>query len=453
MPPGPSSEARSIFSSKSAMKWLTVLSLLGVTVGVIAGIVVARFDIGAGGTVATANAMVRAWTNAFRMLVAPLVMAQLYLAVSGERDEKASGSRTGLAIPVVFAGLLGFCVIVAFVLTPLLLQLPWVSDVTLVPPAGTAATQAAAAAKASTSAWVDGYIPPNIFAAATTDNILPLMLFALVFAVAVRRAESTARRALYNVVSGVSQASFTIVGWLLMLTPIVMLALGFRSAVESGIAVGETILGFAVLEIIVVLAALFLLYPLTALLGGVPITRLARALWPAQLTAIATRSSLATLPALMSAATTTLGLRKEAAAAVIPAGGAALKLSRAISGPVKILFLAHVLGIDITPERLFVFAVTVMLLSASTVGVATVTSGNRSLPAYVAAGIPAEYVALLAVAVSLTDIFLTVINASGYLSAAAIVDRISGGRRVAIPTPVASGGVPIAAQESMAGVA
>ena len=387
MPPGRISETGSIFTSKAAMKMLTVLSLVGVTVGVLAGILAARFDVGGADTaVATANALVRAWTNAFRMLVAPLVMAQLYLAVAGESDSSVSGKRTGLAIPLVFAGLLVFCASVAFLVMPLLVRLPWVSGVTLVPPAESLTSGAAAAARTpAAGSWVDGYIAPNIFAAATTDNILPMMLFALVFALAVRHAEKPARLALHNVVSGVSQASFTIVGWLLTMTPIVMLALGFRSAVESGIAVGETIIGFAALEILVVLAALLLLYPLTAAICGVSIARLARALWPAQLTAIATRSSLATLPALMSAATTTLGLHKETAAAVIPAGGATLKLSRAISGPVKLLFLAHVLNIDVTPERLIVFAVTVILLSASTVGVATVTSGNRSLPAYIAA--------------------------------------------------------------------
>ena len=436
MPHGPNSGAGTIFTSKTAMKMLTVLSLLGVTAGVIAGILVTRVGADADTAVATANALVRAWTNAFRMLVAPLVMAQLYLAVAGDKESDVSGQRTGFAIPVVFAGLLVFSASVAFSLTPLLVRLPWISGVTLVPPADPlAAGAASAAAKAPVAgSWVDGYIPSNIFAAATTDNILPLMLFALVFALATRHAEKPARLALHNVVAGVSQASFTIVGWLLTMTPVVMLALGFRSAVESGLAVGETIIGFAALEILVVLAALLLLYPLTAAIGRVSIARLARALWPAQLTAIATRSSLATLPALLSAATTTLGLHKETAAAVIPAGGATLKLSRAISGPVKLLFLAHVLNIDVTPERLIVFAVTIILLSASTVGVATVTSGNRSLPAYVAAGIPAEYVALLAVAVSITDIFLTTINASGYLFAAAIVDRIGGRQRAAVPT-------------------
>lgn len=413
-----------MFTSRSAVKWLTVLCLAGLAAGVLAGVLAARWQLpGTTGAVAMADALVRAWTNAFRLLVAPLVMAQLYLAVAGEPGAGAiKAGRLGAMIPLVFGGLLALTALLCLLLTPVFLTLPWFAEVSL---PGVLTTQAPAQANpASGSAWVDGFIPPNLFAVATTDNILPLMLFMLAFAYAMRRADVPSRETLHRLARGVAQASFTLVGWLLLMTPVVMLALGFRAAVSSGVAVGEVVLGFAVLEIVVLFFVLLMLYLVAWVVGGVPPGRFARALWPAQLTAIATRSSLATLPALLGSATTTLSLRAETAATVLPMAGATLKLSRAVSGPVKLLFLAHVLGITITPERLVVFAATIILLSASTVGVPSVTSGNRSLPAYVAAGVPAEYVVLLGVATSLTDIFLTVLNSSGYLTAAALVDRL-----------------------------
>jgi Na+/H+-dicarboxylate symporter len=103
--------------------------------------------------------------------------------------------------------------------------------------------------------------------------------------------------------------------------------------------------------------------------------------------------------------------------------GATLKISRAATGPIRLIFLAHVLGIPLGAGQVAVFIATIMLLSASTAGVPSVSSGNRSLPAYVAAGIPAEYVVLLGVAVNLTDAILTLFNTTGYLSATAIVER------------------------------
>ena len=440
MTPEPASAASSLFTSRSSVKWLTILALTGLVVGVLAGLLVARFGPpGGAGAVAVADALVRAWTNAFRLLVAPLVVAQLYLALAGDGTSTVKMGRLGAAIPVAFVGLLVLTAVMTLALTPILLSLPWFAGVSL--QAGGAAVPPPVAG-GSSSAWVDGFIPPNLFAAATTDNILPLMLFTMVFAYAMRQADSEASATMHRLFRGVSQASFVLVGWLLLMTPVVMLALGFRSAVDMGVAVGEVILGFAALEIVVLLVAILMLYGVAAVVTGGRLRRFARALWPAQLTAVATRSSLATIPALLSGATATLGLRAETAAAVLPLAGATLKLSRSVSGPVKLLFLAHVLGIALTPGKLLVFAITIILLSASTVGVPRVTSGNRSLPAYVAAGVPAEYVVLLSVAVSLTDIFLTLLNTSGYLTAAAVVDRFAERRAPEANDPRAAGVVP-----------
>lgn len=438
MTPEPASSASSLFTSRSSVKWLTILALTGLVVGVLAGLLVARFQpAGGDGAVAIADAMVRAWTNAFRLLVAPLVVAQLYLALAGDGSSTVKVGRLGAAIPVAFVGLLVLTAVITLAVTPILLSLDWFAGVSL---QATAAAIPPPALDGSSSAWVDGFIPPNLFAAATTDNILPLMLFTMVFAYAMRQADSEASATMHRLFRGVSQASFVLVGWLLLVTPLVMLALGFRSAVAMGVTVGEVVLVYVALEIVVLLLAILMLYGVAAVATGGRLRRFARALWPAQLTAVATRSSLATIPALLSGATATLGLRAETAAAVLPLAGATLKLSRAVSSPTKLLFLGHVLGITITPERLLIFAITIILLSVSTVGVPRVTSGNRGLPAYVAAGVPAEYVVLLSVAVSMTDYFLTLLNTSGYLTAAAVVDRMVG-RRASPATATDSAGV------------
>jgi len=109
---------------------------------------------------------------------------------------------------------------------------------------------------------------------------------------------------------------------------------------------------------------------------------------------------------------------------VIPIAGALLKVSRAVSGTTKFLFLAAILGIPVTFERVVIFAATIILLSPSTVGVPRVTSGSRSLPAYVAAGIPAEYVVLLGATTAVTDVFLTMINTTGYFASAVLAHRL-----------------------------
>jgi Na+/H+-dicarboxylate symporter len=110
---------------------------------------------------------------------------------------------------------------------------------------------------------------------------------------------------------------------------------------------------------------------------------------------------------------------------VVPLAGATLKLSRAISSPCKLIFLAHVLGISLTPLQLATFTVTILLISPATPGIPRVTSGMNSLPAYVAAGIPAEYVVLLGAVTGLTDVLMTVLNATGYMTSNVIVARLA----------------------------
>jgi Na+/H+-dicarboxylate symporter len=423
---------------------LTVLCLFALVAGVAGGVLASPAATPGAATLAgVAEALVRAWTNAFRLLIAPLVVSQLYLALASGGTGGRTAGRLGLVVPAVFAGLLLLTAAVATALALGLIQLPLFAAISLHPV--TAASIAAPAGAAGGAAWVDGIIPPNLLAAATTDNILPLMLFTVVFALAMRHADEDAEFAFSRLARGCSQACFKLVGWLLRVTPIVILALAYRAALDSGLDVGEAVLGFAGLEAGIVLVLVALLYPVTSLVAGVPPGRLARALWPAQLTALATRSSLASLPALFRGAESPLVIRPDTSAYVLPLAGATLKLSRAATGPIRLLFLGHVLGIPLGAGQLVVFTATIILLSASTVGVPSVSSGNRSLPAYVAAGIPAEYVVLLGVAVNLTDMFLTLFNTTGYLSATAIVERLRGRPPVPAPPRVAVARTPGAA--------
>jgi Na+/H+-dicarboxylate symporter len=160
--------------------------------------------------------------------------------------------------------------------------------------------------------------------------------------------------------------------------------------------------------------------------GRTGLVAFARAAVPSQLAALTTRSSLATVPSLMLAAEQSLGLSPVVTASVIPLAGATLKLSRAVSNSTKFLFLAHVLGITLTPGQVAVFTATVLLMSPATPGVPSVASASRSLPAYVAAGIPAEYVVLLGATTWMMDMLMTLLNSTGYLAAAVLVDRVAG---------------------------
>jgi Na+/H+-dicarboxylate symporter len=420
---------------KSWLASLTVRSLGGLGLGLLLGLMLLQRQPAWGATVLQiTDALVRAWTNAFRVLVAPLIISQLYLALARGRSQHGEIRRLGFATPVVFAGLLVLTTLVSAAVTVWLLRLPWLAGLSMPQSAGPSVAAAVQTGNGGAS-WVDDFIPPNLFAAAAADNILPLMVFTVAFALAARRLATPLRDSLQRGFTAVSGAALLLVEWLILATPVAIFAMGLSSAARAGLSIGGALLAFTGLDSAALLISLLVLYPVVVVLGGVSIRWFARSMWPAQLTAITTRSSLATIPALLASAEASSGPAAVFASYVLPLAGAVLKLSRAVSGPVKLLFLAHLLSIPLTAERIAIFIVTIILLSPTTMGVPRVTSGTRSLPAYVAAGIPPEYVVLLGATTAVTDVFMTVLNSTGYMAANVLIGRFAAGAVVAKPEP------------------
>jgi Na+/H+-dicarboxylate symporter len=369
------------------------------------------------------DSFIRAWTNGLRAVVLPLIISQLFLAIGAHDLSARRSGRLGVAVAAVFAALLVMTAALTLLGVAAMLRLPVFASLSLPAPAAAAGTVAAGAGAAH--AWVDGFVPANIVVAASGDNILPVMLFTCLFALAARRIPSGGE-SLSQIARAVGDASFVLLRWLMVAAPAVVFALTCKMTNDVGLLVGGVVLSFVVMESVVLVGALGSLYPLSGFVGRAGFLPFARAAAPAQMAALTTRSSLATVPSLMLASERVLGLAPEITAAVIPLAGATLKLSRAVSNTTKLLFLAHVLGIALSPGQVAVFMGTVLLMSPSTPGVPTVTSASRSLPAYVAAGIPAEYVVLLSATTWMTDMLMTVLNSTGYLASAVLVQRVLG---------------------------
>ena len=402
---------------------LTARCILGLLLGVVAGALATRFEpASVGPWISAADTVIRLWTNALRLVVTPLIVAQLFVAVSGHRGTRTESARLGLLIPSIFIGLLVFTALVTFAVGSGLLTLPVLQEFSLsgLPPA----TIPGGGSAATPISWIDDLVPSNLFRAASSDSILALILFSLAFALAARRLSADLQAALDTGFRAVRDTLFVLVGWLLLVAPLTLFALAFRSASSTGLELGRVLLFFIVLSIVMSLVCTAALYPVAVLVGQVPLGRFARALLPAQITAVTTRSSLASVPPLLKESEETLRLPPKVAALVIPLGGAMLKLSRAMTNPLKLIFLAKLLGIPLSAQQVAVFLVTILLLSPTTVGIPSVLSGSRSVPAYVAAGIPPEYVILLGSTTSVVDIALTLLNTTGYMTANVLVARL-----------------------------
>jgi Na+/H+-dicarboxylate symporter len=189
-----------------------------------------------------------------------------------------------------------------------------------------------------------------------------------------------------------------------------------------------------VLISLVLILVTLLLYPFTAVAGRVSLGRFARAVAPAQVVAFGTRSSLASLPALVAGGQRHLALPPSATGFVLPLAVATFKLNMTISGPVKLLFLAHVYQIPLGASQLAAFLLTEVIISFSTAGIPSMGT-VRSIPAYLAAGIPVEAIFILNAVDTIPDLFKTILNVTADMSAATV---LSGRERRRLSEPLSA---------------
>ena len=175
------------------------------------------------------------------------------------------------------------------------------------------------------------------------------------------------------------------------------------------------------------LLIVILLYLISVVVGRIALGAFARAVAPAQIVAVSTRSSVAALPALVEGGRKHMRLPETARDFVLPLSVSLFRVSHVISNPVKLVFLAHVYGISLQPAAVALFLITVIIFSFSSTGTPNSGGGGsfRMLPVFLAAGIPTEGVIIIEAVETIPDIFDTLVNVTGQMSAITILSRAS----------------------------
>ena len=368
------------------------------------------------------------WTNLLQMTVIPLVLVNLMLGVAGG-DPRAVGRLGGLSL-LTFVGMLALGSVVAALAVPAILSMVPAGAMSLAGP-GSGAPPPQGGPPLSFVRWLIALVPVNPFHAASEGEILPLIVFTVPFALALTRIRADLRRSLLDVVRAIAEALFVMLRWILWITPIGVFCLTFSISSQTGPSSAGAVAIFVVMVCGLLIAFTLLLYPLAAALGRVSIVRFAQAAVPAQVVAVSTRSSLASLPALVEGAERHLRLPRSVTGLVLPLAVAMFKVNQPVSSTAKMLFLAHVYRVPLEPVQILTFAATVMLLSFSVAGIPS-TGSHSTIPLYLAFGIPIEGVVILSAVDALPDVFKTLANVTADMAAATIVAR-AGGSKAAPP--------------------
>jgi len=375
------------------------------------------------------------WINAIRMTVVPLVFSLLVVGVASATDA-ASVGRIGARTLAMFIALLVCSAIIAVVLAPPIfanLRIDPATAASLRASAATSANTAAESAKhlPSFAQWLTDLIPVNPIKTAADGNMLPLVIFSVLFSAAATRTPMDTRDTIVRFFKSVSEVMLVLVRWIIELSPIPIFVLTLGLASKLG-ATAAGAVGFYVLGICaILLVELLLLYPVATLGSRMPLKRFAKAVLPAQVVAFSSRSSLASLPALLDSATRGLRLPPEVSGFVLPLGVSTFKLSTPPTQVVSVLFIARLYGIELAPQQILMVAAIAIALSFSAPGI---PSGGLLIlaPVFASLGLPVEGIGILIAIDVIPDAARSILNVSADITVATLLTR---GARVESTVP------------------
>lgn len=367
------------------------------------------------------------WLNALQMSVVPLVITQLLAALVKRGDQGEMGVLSGKSLALIVLFLVGAGAFSMLVAPPILglFQAPvGLTDAIQVDVIPASAQAAAEGGGVSLGDWLVGLIPRNPLQAAADGNLIQVLVFTVLLGLAVGQLPGEQKNPLAETFRGLADAMMEMVRWILVGTPLGVFALFLPMALENGPGSLGLIAIYLFLSVVTLMGATLLLYPITAAGGRISLLGVARALAPAQLVAISTQSSLASLPALIVGGREEMDLPDQGTAFVLPLCVSTFKFTQPIYSHVNLIFLAFLFGIPLGLADQVVFLVGVIVLSF---GVPGVPGGVpfMTLPLFLAAGIPIEGVVLLEVVKTIPDVFMTVSNVTADMSVATILTRKS----------------------------
>ena len=407
---------------------LTTRVLIALVVGIAAGVAIAS----TGSPTLTRAAIAveplgTLWINAIRMTVIPLVVGSLIVGITNAPDARAIGRVGRSAIVFFIVTLFAAAVYAAIVARPLVDAIP-------LDPAAIASMRESASVSGSTAAqsaasiptfsrWLVDLVPPNPVKAAADGALLPLIIFTLLFGLALLTLPAERKAPVVAFFQGVGEAALTVVRWVLAFAPIGVFALALPLATRMGASAAGALAAFTAIAVgVTVSFAIIVLYPIAVVGGRVSLGEFARASHPAQALAFSSRSSLAALPAMIEAARTKLRMPAEISGFFLPLAASTYRVAGAIVQPIGVLFIARLYGIELTPTQMMSVVLTVVPTTFSVPGIPA-GSIIVMVPILIAVGLPAEGIGVLIGIDAITDMFRTATNVTADMAGAAVIGR------------------------------
>ena len=354
-----------------------------------------------------------------RSIIVPLIFSTLVVGIAGHGDDMKRVGRLALKSIIYFE-----------VVTTLALVIGLVAVNLVRPGDGVALVASAEAGKELShniqtgTGFLEHLVPTSFFDAAAKNEVLQVVFFAVIFAVALSKVQGRSKEFVLAGCEGLADVMFKFTMMVMRFAPIGIGAAIAVTVGQSGLGVLFN-LGKLILTLYGALVVFFLAVLLpVALLFGVPLRRFIRAVRSPALIAFSTTSSEAALPLAMQSMEA-IGVPRRIVAFVMPTGysfnldGSTLYLA------VTSVFVAQAAGVPMTLAAQLFMMLTLMITSKGVAAVprAALVILSGTLTTF---GLPLEGVAIILGVDALMDMARTSTNLIGNCLATVVMARWEG---------------------------
>jgi len=355
-----------------------------------------------------------AFVNALKMLVVPLVIFSLICGVCGIGDVSVLG-RIGVKAFALYVLTTGMAIVLALLIAIIVAPGQGFERVAaanaFIPPPAPPLTDVLA-----------NIVPSNPIHAFAEGNMLQIIFFVIVFAIAMLMCGDIGRE-LNQLAEKLNEVMMKVVTLVMDVAPVGVFCLMAKTFSEQGFGLIVPMIGYFGVVIAALLlhafATLSLLLVLFAKLNPLVFIKKMR---PAHIFAFSTASSNATIPVTLQVVEQRLGVNNATAAFTIPLGATVNMDGTAIMQGVATVFIANVYGIDL---GLGDYATVVGMSILASIGTAGVPGVGLIMLAMVfnQVGLPAEGIGLILGVDRLLDMVRTAVNVTGDAAVTCIVAR------------------------------
>jgi proton glutamate symport protein len=360
------------------------------------------------------------WINGILMTIVPLVVAKVIIVFASGENTDLVRRAGGLAVGLMILLLVVPGAITAAVMHPIFARMPVDPAMTETLRSQVAAATAAVTPNISFASWVTSLVPTNALKAAADGAMLPLLVFTIVFGLALGRLTLDRREPVVRFFAAIDDTMSIVLAWVVGLAPVGIFALAVGMMLQLGVSIVSAILYYVVASSVALIVFTLALYAVVAAAAHCGTRTFARATAPAQVMAFSTHSSLASLPPMLEASESVLRVPPAVSRVVLPLAVAMFKYASPIWFLTVVCFVARLYDVPLDALRLLQ-TVLVAVLASFTVGGVPSGSVYVVLPVMMAAGLPAESIGMLLAVDPIPNAFRTVANVTADMTIATLV--------------------------------